>query len=66
MTEEVPAFLGGELIEELADPIPEVRDGSLGGFSEERLEFSEELFDGVEVGWPSIRGMQRNPIQRRP
>ncbi len=33
MTEEVPAFLGGELIEELADPIPEVRDGSLGGLS---------------------------------
>ncbi len=50
MTEKVPAFLGGELIEELAEPIPEVWDGSLGGFSEERLEFSEELFDGVEVG----------------
>lgn len=48
--EVIAAFLRREAIEQVANRVPEVIDGSLGGFSEERLEFGEYLFDRVEVG----------------
>ena len=50
VSEVIAAFLWREAIEQVANRVPEVIDGSLGGFSEERLEFGEYLFDRVEVG----------------
>jgi hypothetical protein len=37
------------VLEELADPPACRGDGSLGGFSEQVLELSEDLLDGIEV-----------------
>ena len=50
VSEVIAAFLWREAIEQVANRVPEVIDGSLGGFSEERLELGEYLFDRVEVG----------------
>ena len=50
VSEVIAAFLWREAIEQVANRVPEVIDGSLGGFSEERLEFGGYLFDRVEVG----------------
>lgn len=54
MSEAVCAFLGCEGVEQLADPVPEAVPGALGGLAQERLEFGEDHFDGIEV-----RGVRR-------
>ena len=40
----------GELIEDLADAVPQVVDCSFGGFSQQSLEPGEHHFDWIEVG----------------
>jgi len=58
---EVVGALGwGDGIEQNADFLPERLDGAVGGLFEQRLEFGEELFDGVEVG-----GIRRQQAQGR-
>jgi hypothetical protein len=47
--EVVLAFGGCEGLERIGDSIPEIIDGSGGGFSQERFQFGEGLLDGVEV-----------------
>ena len=50
MGEIVGAFFGCEVFEDFGDSVPQRVTGSLGGFAQERLEFGESKFDGVEVG----------------
>src|SRR3546814_13586530 len=46
----VRAFFWSEAGQCIADSIPEFRDGSGGGFSQDGLEFREGVFDRIEVG----------------
>ena len=39
MNEEVSIFDFTDVLEDFTDPVPEIRNGPLGGFSEQRLEF---------------------------
>jgi len=48
--EEVPAFGGGEVVDERADPSPEGVDRAFGVFSQVRLELGERLLDRIEIG----------------
>jgi hypothetical protein len=43
------AFLGCEGVEKACDSVPQAVDGSLGSFSQQRLDFGEELLDRIEV-----------------
>lgn len=50
----MPAFIGRELVEELADSRPQCGNGAFGGLPQQRFELGEEQFDRVEVwriGW---------------
>ena len=48
--EVVGAFGRGEGVERLAEGVPEGRDGSLGGGSQQGLELGEDLLDRVQIG----------------
>lgn len=50
MSEISGALLRLEILHDLADMVPEVIDGALGGFSQSSFEFGEEQFDWVEIG----------------
>jgi hypothetical protein len=50
VSEVVSTLAGIEAFHQLADSTFKAFDGSLGGGSQERLEFGERQFDGVEVG----------------
>ena len=50
MFEVISAFVGCEGVEELSDALPEGVDGSLGGLSEQGLEFGEGELNRVEIG----------------
>jgi hypothetical protein len=39
----------GEVVEDGADPSPEVVDGALGGLSQASLQLGEDQLDGVQV-----------------
>jgi hypothetical protein len=62
--EEVRAFLRRELFEHGGDPIPEGVDGSLGGLSQQRLEFREGHLDRVEIRTVGREIKQRCARQR--
>ena len=47
--EDVLAFMRGDEIDEFADGGPKAFDSSLGGFSQERFQLGEGVFDGIEV-----------------
>jgi hypothetical protein len=49
MAEKVEAFLVAYSSQERANSAPEFRNGALGGLSEERFEFAENLLDRVEI-----------------
>ena len=49
MIEEVEALGLCEVVDEDADAIPECRDGSLGGLTEQRLELREGHLDRIEI-----------------
>ena len=44
------AFLWREGAEGIADFVPELVNGSGGGFSQQGLELGEDLIDGIEIG----------------
>ncbi len=45
-----------EAFEQRSDPFPDGLDGALPGFSEERFELGEDLFDRVQIG--TVRGQK--------
>jgi len=49
MADVVFAFVRGELIEQLAESIPEGLDSAGGGFSEQGFHLGKDLLDGVVV-----------------
>src|SRR5215475_2260186 len=59
MAEKVEAFLVAYSSQERANSAPEFRNCALGGLSEERFEFAENLLDRVEnrrIRWQIERG----------
>jgi hypothetical protein len=44
------ALYGRELVEQLADGVPQAVPGTFGGLAQEALELREVLLDRVEVG----------------
>ena len=57
MLEIIRAFLRGEQVEDHADAVPSGVTASLFVFSQQRLEFCEHHFDGIEIGrvWRQIQ-----------
>ena len=49
MSEVILAFLTGEFLQDLADPVPQTSDGPFFGFSEQGLQFGEYHLDRVEI-----------------
>ncbi len=49
MAEKIEAFLVAYSSQERANSAPEFRNGALGGLSQERFEFAEDLLDRVEI-----------------
>ena len=60
MAKIVGAFFWRESVEDLADAVPEVVDGSFGGLSQQGLEFGEGQLDRIEIG-----RIRRQEHQRR-
>ena len=65
MAEKVEAFLVAYSSQERANSAPEFRNCALGGLSEERFEFAENLLDRVEIRrirWQIERGRTHTPL----
>ena len=56
MGEVPPAFVGREAVKEDPDPAPGCLNTAFGRVAEQRFEFSEDLFNRVEIG--GIRGQE--------